>query len=147
MPRTLGLDVGDRRIGVAVSDPTRLLARPLCVIDRKVQEAIGAILELVRAHDVDEIVVGLPLHADGRRSEQSERVAAFAESLRSATPTPIRYHDERHSTQAAREIIAAKKSRRQDQHDDAVAAAVILQRHLDDLRPLAGGFDDADDDA
>jgi len=136
MPRTLGLDVGDRRIGVAVSDPTRLLARPLCVIDRRTHDAVAELLELVRGHDVDEIVVGLPLHADGRRSEQSERVAAFAETLRSATPTPIRYHDERHSTQAAREIIAAKKARRQDAHDDAVAAAVILQRHLDELRPL-----------
>lgn len=145
MPRTLGLDVGDRRIGVAVSDPTRLLARPLCVIDRRAQDAVAVLIELVRSQGVDEIVVGLPLHADGRRSEQAERVAAFAETLRSATPTQIRYHDERHSTQAAREIIAAKKARRQDAHDDAVAAAVILQRHLDELRPLDEDLFDADE--
>jgi putative Holliday junction resolvase len=132
----MGLDVGDRRIGVAVSDPTRLIARPLAVIDRRMQDALGVLHELVRAHEVDLVVVGLPVHTDGKAGEQAQRVQAFVALLGPMLAVPIRYHDERHSTQTAREIIAAKKRRRRDEHDDAIAASVILQRHLDDLRPL-----------
>lgn len=135
MARTLALDVGNRRIGVAVSDVTKLLAKPLGVIDRKVEDAPARVLALVREQEADEIVVGLPVHADGRVSEQSQLVQQFVDVLLpqlNAMDVPAIFVDERHSTQDAKAIIAEQKKRKQPIHDDAIAAAVILQRYLDE---------------
>ncbi len=134
MARTLALDVGNRRIGVAVSDVTKLLAKPLGVIDRKAEDALARVLALLREQDADEIVVGLPIHADGRASEQSHLVRQFADALASQVAVPVKYVDERHSTQDAKAIIAEQKRHKQPIHDDAIAAAVILQRYLDEQR-------------
>ena len=148
MARSLGLDVGDRRIGVALSDPTKLIARPLCVVDRRSHNAVAEVRALALEHQVDEIVIGMPFHIDGRVGEQAERVEAFATALRSAIDIVVRYHDERHSTRDARAIIAAKKRRQQEKHDDAIAASVILQRHLDSMRaPQDDAFDEPFDEA
>lgn len=144
MARSLGLDVGNRRIGVAVSDATKLIARPLGVIDRKTEDALARLRALIAEHAPDEIVMGYPYHADGRVGEQARAVEAFAEVLRPAIDIPIRYHDERHSSQDARAIIADKKRKQQPVQDDAIAASVILQRYLDAQRPLD---DDADADS
>ncbi|GIV83627.1 MAG: hypothetical protein KatS3mg052_0634 [Candidatus Roseilinea sp.] len=81
MARTLALDIGNRRIGAAVSDVTKLIARPLCVIDRRREDAVARVLALVAEHEADEVVVGLPLHADGNISEQARQVQAFVEAL------------------------------------------------------------------
>lgn len=132
MARTIALDVGDRRIGVAVSDVTKLIARPLCVIDRKRGDPIERIIALVAEHGADEIVVGLPLHADGNVSEQARQVQNFVEVLVACLDVPIRWVDERYTTQDARQILTEIRRRRQPQHDDAIAAAVILQRYLDE---------------
>jgi putative Holliday junction resolvase len=132
--RTLALDVGNRRIGVAVSDATKLIARPLCVIDRKHEDALAHIAELAREQQVDEVVIGLPYHADGKVSSQAQQVRRFAESLQTQVAAPITFVDERYTTRDAKVIIAEVRRGRQPQHDDAVAAAVILQRHLDASR-------------
>jgi putative Holliday junction resolvase len=134
MARTLALDVGNRRIGVAVSDVTKLLAKPIGVIDRKAENAPARVLALVREQDADEVIVGLPYHADGRVSEQAMLVRQFVEGLSPALNVPVLYVDERHSTQDAKAIIADQKKRKQPMHDDAIAAAVILQRYLDGRR-------------
>jgi putative Holliday junction resolvase len=144
MARALALDVGNRRIGVAVSDASKLLARPLVVIDRKRGDALERVKALVAEFSPDEIVIGYPRHADGRPSEQAAQVEGFAAVLRQAIDVPQRYYDERHSTQEAREIIAAKKRGRQPSSDDAIAASVILQRYLDSLRSPADGFEPED---
>lgn len=152
MPRALALDVGNRRIGVAVSDASKLLARPLCVIYRKREDALARLRALVREFAPDEIVIGYPRHADGRPSDQAAQVEGFAADLRQAIDVPQRYYDERHSTQEAREIIAGKKRAQQPHSDDAIAASVILQRYLDSLRnqdedfePDDGLYDTAND--
>lgn len=145
MARSLGLDVGNRRIGVAVSDATKLIARPLCVIDRKMEDALARLRALIAEHQPDEIVMGYPYHADGRVGEQAKAVEAFAEALRPVTAIPIRYHDERHSSQDARAIIADKRRKQQPAQDDAIAASVILQRYLDAQRPLNYGDDEERD--
>ncbi len=132
MARTLALDVGNRRIGVAVSDVTKLLAKPLGVIDRKVEDAPARVLALVKEHDADEVIVGMPFHADGRASEQSLLVRQFVDGFSPQMSVPVKFVDERHSTQDAKAIIAEQKKRRQPLHDDAIAAAVILQRYLDE---------------
>ena len=112
MARTLALDVGNRRIGVAVSDVTKLLAKPLGVIDRKAEDAPARVLALLREHEADEIVVGLPVHADGRVSEQSQLVRQFVDALLpqlSMMNVPVKFVDEWRSTQTAKAIIAEQK--------------------------------------
>ncbi len=135
--RTLALDVGDRRIGVAVSDPTGLIARPLAIITRKNEPSdIQAVTELAREYGAGQIIVGLPLSLDGRLGLQAEKVRLFASALAAALVIPIELRDERFSTITAREHRlesgAGKKKRRAP--DDDAAAAVILQNYLDEMR-------------
>jgi len=138
MPRALGLDIGNRRIGVAVSDGLKIIARPLIVIDRKAEAPVTRIVQLVAEQQADEIVVGMPFNADGSAGEQAQRVEQFVAQLRGFLDArvSIRFCDERYSTVAARDIIAGKtrKAQKQMQHDDAISAAVILQRELDKRR-------------
>jgi putative holliday junction resolvase len=143
MARTIGLDVGNRRIGVAVSDTLKVIARPLEVIDRRQHNAVARIAQHAREQQADEIVVGYPWNADGTAGDQARRVEQFAQALRAQVEVPVRFYDERYSTGEAREILSAKKPRDKDRHDDAIAAAVILQRYLDESRAAAN--DDASD--
>jgi putative holliday junction resolvase len=149
MARALGLDVGNRRIGVAVSDASKLLARPLCLIDRKAEDGVLRVLALVREQQADEVIVGNPLNTDGKVGPQAERVQHFAEQLRTQLThrnVPLVLVDERYSTQDAREIVQSKKAKQQPKHDDALAAAVILQRYLDAHRELTVDSDDEEGD-
>ena len=135
--RTLALDIGDRRIGVAVSDPTGLIARPLAIITRKDEPSdIQAVAEFAREYGARLVVIGLPLSLDGRSGSQSEKVRLFSGTLAAALDIPIEMHDERFSTVTAREYrlgSGAGKKKRQS-HDDDAAAAVILQNYLDEVR-------------
>ena len=133
--RILALDVGERRIGVAVSDPTGLIARPLAILMRKGDDAdIKAIAELVRDHEVERIIAGLPLSLDGSCGPQAEKVRQFTARMAQALVVPLELCDERFSTVVARqyrlESGVGKKKRRAP--DDDAAAAVILQSYLDD---------------
>jgi putative Holliday junction resolvase len=145
MPKTLCLDIGDRRIGVAVSDASKIIATPLCVIDRKHEDALARLNEIASSQQPDEIVIGMPHNGAGKSNAQVERTTAFAQTLRAVIDLPVIYHDESFSSAEARAIIAGKKRGRQDLHDDAVAASVILQRYLDARRDSLDDFDDFDD--
>ena len=134
MARTLSLDVGNRRIGVAVSDASKLLARPLLVIDRRADDAVGRVVQLLTEQVADELVAGLPYHADGTMSAQAHLVQAFVAEVTRSTNVPVTFVDERWSTQDAKAIITEIKKKKQPVHDDAIAAAVILQRYLDEKR-------------
>jgi len=132
--RILGLDVGDVRIGVAVSDPLKIIARGLDFIKRTtVKEDVEAIRELVDEHEAEEIVVGLPKMMSGEIGIQAQKVQDFAESLRAVIEIPIVMWDERLSTVAAtRVLIEADMSRKKRKKVvDKVAAALILQGYLD----------------
>ena len=135
--RVLALDVGDRRIGVALSDPTGLLASPLSTITRKGQDAdVDEVLGLAAANDVPEIVVGMPVSLSGRKGAQAARTTAFAEELRRKTDIPVVFADERYSTvQAERSLRESGVQPSRDKaRVDAAAAAVILQSYLDARR-------------
>lgn len=129
----LALDVGDRRIGVAVSDPTGLIARPLTVITRKSNLLdTERIRSLVEGNHVDAIVVGLPLRGDNEIGPQAEKTLAFVRYLRKHLALPVETWDERFTTEEAqREMIAMgiRRSRRKEMLD-AAAAAVILDDWL-----------------
>lgn len=134
MTRVLGIDFGTRRVGAAVSDPRRLIATPLEVYQRRdpVQDA-RHYQALVAEHDIDLIVIGLPLHTRGTESESSRQARAWGAWLGTLTKLPVRFHDERYSTSQAIDLISAagfkKKHRRSSR--DMLAAQILLQGWLD----------------
>lgn len=136
--RNLGLDVGDKRIGVALSDPSGVLASPLTIIHRRNEIVdIEAIIGIIAQHQVGQIVVGFPRSMDGSLGRQVEKVKAFVRKLCSYTKVPLKFRDERLSTVSARRLMreAGIKKRKVKIHDDAAAAAVILQGYLDEKTP------------
>ncbi|MDP2727589.1 MAG: Holliday junction resolvase RuvX, partial [Dehalococcoidia bacterium] len=130
--RVLGLDVGDRRIGLALSDPQGILASTLGALERRGWEKdVQAILALVKEHQVELIVVGLPKRLDGTLGEQARKVEEFAQWVREASPVPLELWDERLSTVAAQERLREAGAKRVSRgRIDAAAAAVILQGYL-----------------
>ncbi|MCY4527903.1 MAG: Holliday junction resolvase RuvX [Chloroflexi bacterium] len=132
--RTLALDVGDKRIGVAISDPMGILASPLTAIERTSDSrAIDAILEIADEQEAGEIVVGLPVSLSGGYSEQTKSVAAFVLKLEARSPVPVKTADERYSTVEAERLLSQSNPKRVRSRGeiDAAAAAVILQSYLD----------------
>ena len=138
--RVMALDVGDKRIGVAVSDSTGLVPTPLTTIGTKSEsEDIEAVLLLADEHAVEEIVVGLPLSLSGQRGPQARKVARFAESLSGRAAVPVTMLDERYSTAEAERLLreAGVQPARERARTDAAAAAVILRAYLDSRRAAA----------
>ncbi len=137
---TMGLDVGHKRIGVAIAASEVLPVIPLTVIDRAGEEAdLRAILTLIKEWGIDRIVVGLPRSLDGSIGKQAESVLAFSKWLSQRTSIPIDTWDERLSTVAAERLMrdAGMKSGKRKAHRDAMAAAIILQDYLDQASTLS----------
>ena len=142
MPIILGLDIGDARTGVAISDELGIAAHPLCTIRRKSRKALLAELqELVTTHKVERIVVGLPLQLDGETGTQAQRIKKFAEKLGQQANLPIVFWDESFTTVEATQILRGTKKRRKKRKQviDQVAAVLILEGYLEELRNLPKG--------
>lgn len=136
--RLMGLDVGERRIGVALSDALGRLASPLTTIGAR-DRPIERIGRLVQEHDVATLVVGLPLTLRGEVGPQAQVVQKFAAELEAALGLPVHLFDERLTTAAADQLLremGVKPEKRKLQLDQ-VAAAIILQDYLDQQRSLA----------
>ena len=135
MSRILALDLGDKRIGVALSDPTQTLASPHTIIERVTDDqAIRDILKITTENRVDLIIVGLPRSMDGSIGHQAEKVQSFTGQLEKQTTIPIEYCDERFTTVTAMRLkqeSSARKLKRNTRYD-AMAAAIILQEYLDE---------------
>jgi putative Holliday junction resolvase len=140
--RFLGVDFGLRRIGLAVSDASGVLARPLKTLERSpgasdaaaVDAVLRAISDLIASGDpVDGVVVGLPRRLDGSPNDQTALVERFAEQLRSASTLPVHLQDERLTSHEAESRLAVRERdwRRRKARLDAAAAAIILQDYLD----------------
>jgi putative Holliday junction resolvase len=132
--RVMGLDYGERRIGVALSDPLGITAQPLRTLQRVTLAAdLEVLAALARHHEVTRFVVGLPLALDGTRGERVRRTEEFAARLQRATGLPIEEWDERFtSVQAERTLLEADLSRkRRREVIDTTAAVLILQGWLD----------------
>lgn len=133
--RSLCLDIGDRWIGVALSDAGGILASPFSIIKCSNEAAdIEAITNIVNQKQVEQIIVGLPRSMDGSIGKQAEKVKAFAQKLSNHIRIPLEFRDERLSTVSARRLMrdANTKKRRIKTRDDAIAAALILQGYLDE---------------
>ena len=136
MNRILGLDVGDRKIGVAVSDPLRILATPIKTRIRKDDEtAILAIIELIDKYDAERIVIGLPYSLNGTIGRQAEKVISFKDKLLPMLSISISMQDERFSSVSANQKLreAGKNRIKLKKEIDAAAATIILQDYLDSL--------------
>jgi putative Holliday junction resolvase len=146
-PRTLALDVGDRRIGLAITDPLGLTAQPLFTLHRTTLRAdLKAIARFIRQHKVEALVVGNPLHADGTPSPQAAKAQAFAHDLKAAHPSVThRLLDERLTTHDAHALLSLSghaprstgHSSRLDRKDiiDQVAATLLLESFLSASNP------------
>jgi putative Holliday junction resolvase len=123
--KVLALDYGSARTGVAVSDPTGTVARPLEVVSRAASnEGLTRVLELAAEEDVERIVVGLPVTLRGEHGVQAEETERFVERLRGATDLPVESFDERFTTALARRAGETRAA------EDAVAAAHLLTSYL-----------------
>lgn len=142
MTRVLAIDVGGRRIGLAISDPSRTLARPLSTLTvSSAAEGVARVVDEIGRLEGDDdglssIVVGMPLRLDGSPNEQTARVAAFVDALRTRTTLPIVTADERLTSREAesRLSVLERDWRERKKKLDAAAAAIILQEYLDRVR-------------
>ena len=136
MNRILGLDYGERRIGVALSDPLKIIARPLITIDKKkINDYFSKILEIINNNNISTVVVGLPLTLKGDNSKQTDDVISFVNELRIKIQLPIITIDERLSSKAAEKSLKNQgiKTGYNKELIDVTAAAIFLQEYLDSL--------------
>lgn len=137
VPRLMGLDVGDRRIGVAVSDPLGLTAQPVLTLVRSNRrQDLKSLMRMIRKYGCREVVVGNPLYMSGDQSPQAAKAQGFAQMLREETGLPVHLWDERlTTTEAHRHLHAAGLAGSEHRAVvDQVAAVLILQGFLDTRR-------------
>ena len=134
MTRIMGLDVGDKTIGVALSDPMFLIANPLETIKRtKASKDIARLVEIIAQKDVETIVVGLPKNMNNTIGPQSMKVMSFVDLLKKQTDKEVVYEDERMTTLQSERVLIDMDVRRENRktHIDKIAATFILQTYLD----------------
>ncbi|MGQ0561823.1 MAG: Holliday junction resolvase RuvX [Gemmatimonadota bacterium] len=137
MARILAIDYGERRVGLAISDPSATIAQPLPTLVRRTgkRPPVSKILDIVAANQVREIVVGLPLSLAGEDTEWTRAVRDFARTLEARAGTPVTLLDERltsvRAERAVRELGLKKSQREQKERIDAAAAQLLLQQFLD----------------
>ncbi len=134
--RVLALDPGARRIGVAISDPTGTLAQPLETIERpnpRSSAHLDRVAALVREHGVERIVIGLPLHMDGRAGAEADAARQLGAQVAERTGVPVDYQDERWTSREAERTLRelGAKGRKLRAASDRVAAALVLRTWLD----------------
>jgi putative holliday junction resolvase len=142
VPRVLAVDYGERRVGLAVSDPTATIAQPLEVLVRRAgkRPPVQAVADIAAAHDVAHIVIGLPLTLAGDESDWTREVRDFGGRLAERTGCGVTFADERLTSvlaeRAVRSLGLKKSQREQKERIDAAAAVLILQAHLDRMKQL-----------
>jgi putative Holliday junction resolvase len=137
--RILGLDYGDRHIGLALSDPLFITAQPLDTIQLEGSDAVrkAVVQALVRKHEIGRIVVGLPLRMDGSEGSRVEKTRTFAVWLERAAGVPVEFFDERLTTHQALRSVQEQKIKIKDKRSvvNQIAAVIILQGYLESRRP------------
>ncbi len=132
--RVLGIDLGSRRIGLAVSDPDGKLALPAGTLERRSAEKdLAALREVIEEREVEKIVVGLPIHMDGRAGPEAEAARSFAQKLSEAVGLPVETFDERWTTREAERALreTGRKGKKRKSVVDSVAATLLLRAWLE----------------
>lgn len=140
--RVLAIDPGTVRLGLAVSDPSKIIAQPLTVLVRRSEaEDLRELAKLVEQHEVDEIVIGLPRTMDGKLEAAAKEAQDFGQRIENATGRPVAYWDERLTTVAAERYLIeqGKRRSRRRQEVDRMAATLMLQGYLDYQRRRGAG--------
>lgn len=146
----MAVDLGTKRIGIALSDPDGLFASPLTVVQRKGgRQDLQEVADLARDYQVDVIVVGLPVDLRGQEAIAAEKAQVEIEQLRQLTPLPVETYDERMTSVAAQKAMREGGAGREQRKDniDKVAAAMLLQSYLDKIRLHNGPSQDPREDA
>lgn len=134
MERYIGLDLGTKTIGVAISDPFLMFANGLVTIKRKnVRSDIEQIKKIIEENEITKVIIGMPYNMDGSKGPSAQRVMSFVDLLRKEIDNEIIYEDERLTTVSAERVLIESnvgRNRRKD-HIDKIAAALILQSYLD----------------
>ncbi|MFO7262404.1 MAG: Holliday junction resolvase RuvX [bacterium] len=137
MGRILGIDFGERRVGLAISDPTGTIAQPLPALTRRrgKRPPVEAIARIAEEHGATDIVIGLPLTLEGEESDWTREVRAFGERLAQRTGLPVHYVDERLTSVRAERTVRSlglpKRERERKTRVDTIAAMLLLQAYLD----------------
>ena len=134
MRRVIGLDVGDRRIGISISDPLGITAQWLTVLERtSPARDLATVAELAQERDVQAVVVGLPITMEGDIGEQAKKVMVFVEALRAKVTCPVHVVDERLTTAQSEKALLETDTPRKTRKRliDQLAAQLILQHYLD----------------
>ena len=135
MPRYLGIDLGEKRIGLSISDPTLTIAQPLKTLRfRSMKGLIAEVKEIVDQYDVCKVVIGLPLTLKGTFSQKTDEIVSVAEELGKALdPLPVEMYDERLTTMQAHSTLRTmgKKPSQERDRVDQLAAMHLLQNYLD----------------
>ncbi len=130
--RILGVDHGDVRTGVAVSDPLGITAQPREVVREKdMARAAGRVAEIAREVDAAEIVIGLPLNMNGKEGPRAKKAREFGALVEEAAGLPVEYWDERLTSMQAAEILKGRGARKRKAKIDVISAQLILQSYLD----------------
>ena len=136
MPRILGIDYGERRIGLAISDPLGIIAQTLPTLDtKKVKDVFDEIKKIVEEKDVGKIVLGFPRNMDGTTGERGEKVKEFANKLKEKIGKEIDFWDERLTSVESLKLLREEKRKikREKKIVDQISAVLILQGYLDNL--------------
>lgn len=137
MARVLGIDYGERRVGLALSDPTATIAQPLPTLRRRrgKRPPVAPVARVARKHDAEAVVLGLPLTLEGEESDWTREIREFGDKLGERNELPVHYIDERMTSvraeRAVRSIGLKRREREQKERVDAAAAVLILQTYLD----------------
>ena len=137
MARVLAIDFGERRIGLALSDPSATIAQPLPTLTRRAgkRPPVAAIVEIIQQNQVERAVIGLPLNLAGDETEWTATVREFAEKLQQRANIPVEFLDERltsvQAERAVRSLGLKRSEREQKERIDAAAAILLLQTFLD----------------
>lgn len=130
MCRVLGLDFGERRIGVAISDPTHTIASPLTIIDREKVDAVDEIAKICKNYNVRRIVLGLPLLMSGKEGRVAKLVRRFKEELEKRIKIDVVLIDERLTSKISEKELRKKRKRIKKEEIDLFSAALLLQEYL-----------------
>jgi len=136
MPRILGIDYGERRIGLAISDPLGIIAQTLPTLDtKKVKDVFDEIKKIVEEKDVGKIVLGFPRNMDGTTGERGEKVKEFANKLKEKIGKEIDFWDERLTSVESLKLLREEKRKikREKKIVDQISAVLILQGYLNNL--------------
>jgi len=134
MGRILALDIGDKRIGLALSDPLKMIANPLETLFRTtLNKDLSHIIEIIQEKEIELIVCGMPVSLAAKETEQTVKTRIFVEHLKERVSIPIKLIDERLTTSSAERVLIEGGVRRENRKQviDKVAATIILQNYLD----------------